>query len=103
MKYAYKAKDSMGTLIKGIVEATDDNHAASLVSAQKLIPISVSPMQTGLDLEKYIAKIKGISLSELASFTRQLATMLNAGLPLTDALNILKLRPLPNFQKLLAK
>ena len=38
-----------------------------MVSAQKLIPISVSPMQTGLDLEKYIAKIKGISLSELAT------------------------------------
>ncbi|MBI5358521.1 type II secretion system F family protein [Candidatus Amesbacteria bacterium] len=103
MKYAYKAKDSMGTLIKGIVEATDDNHAASLVSAQKLIPISVSPIHPGLDLEKYIAKIKGISLSELASFTRQLATMLNAGLPLTDALNILKLQTTPQFSEIIGK
>ena len=103
MKFAYKARDLSGTLIKGFVEALDEAHAASAVSAQKLMPISLSKIQPGLDLDKYIAKIRGVSLGELSTFTRQMATMLNAGLPLTDALNILKMQSTPYFAEIIGK
>ncbi len=103
MKYSYKARDLQGTIIKGFVDASDIAHASSSVSAQKLIPINIVEVRPGLDLDIFISKLKGVSGEELATFTRQMATMLNAGLPLTDALNLLKLQSSPQFGEIIGK
>ncbi len=103
MKFSYKARDLQGTIIKGFVDASDVAHAQSSVSAQKLIPIDIAEVKPGLDLDKFISKLKGVSDDELAAFTRQMATMLNAGLPLTDALNLLKLQSTPLFGEIVGK
>ncbi len=103
MKFSYKARDSMGTIIKGFVDAPDVARASSSVSAQKLTPINLEEVRPSFNLDKYISKIKGVSADELAAFTRQMATMLNAGLPLTDALNLLKLQSTPQFGEIVEK
>jgi type IV pilus assembly protein PilC len=92
MKFSYSAHDGKGATIKGYMETSDKKQVTSLLFEQKLTPVSISEVQQSININTWLDKIKGVSLDEIATFTRQLATMLNAGLPLTDALNLLKLQ-----------
>ncbi|MBL7036734.1 type II secretion system F family protein [Candidatus Microgenomates bacterium] len=88
-RYNYKAKDKDGKLIKGEVEAANEYTAARLVRKQGLVVLSMkqkieSPFTI---LEKLKDKI---TQDDIATFTRQFATMVNAGLPITEALLILR-------------
>lgn len=88
-RYSYKAKDKTGKLVQGEVEANNEQHAAKLVRQRGLIVISLSKKrQIPLNfVKKFKARIGG---ADVANFTRQLATMINAGLPLTESLLILR-------------
>lgn len=92
MRYKYLAHDDKGVSVRGFMDASDKRQVTSLLFEQKLTPVSVEEVHQGLNVNTWLDKIKGVSLDEISTFTRQLATMLNAGLPLTDALNLLKLQ-----------
>ncbi len=88
--YLYKAKNSSGSLIKGEIEANESHQALVILREKKLHPFYLKEKKENLlapILKKYFERV---SLSEIATFTRQLSTMINAGLPLTDALVLLK-------------
>src|SRR3990167_10020431 len=88
-RFKYKAKDQESRLVSGEVEANNEQLAAKLVRQKGLIVISISPSS---DLSfNFIKNIRmRVTGSDIANFTRQLATMINAGLPLTEALLILR-------------
>lgn len=92
MRYKYLAHDDKGVSVRGFMDASDKRQVTSLLFEQKLTPVSVEEVHQALNVNTWLDKIKGVSLDEISTFTRQLATMLNAGLPLTDALNLLKLQ-----------
>lgn len=92
MRYKYLAHDDKGVSVRGFMDASNKRQVTSLLFEQKLTPVSVEEVHQGLNVNTWLDKIKGVSLDEISTFTRQLATMLNAGLPLTDALNLLKLQ-----------
>jgi len=92
MTFNYSAKDSLGHATKGKIEATNISSAAAQLQQRKLIPLKISEDKGGFNLEKYNPTAKHVGSGEISSFTRQLATMMNAGLPLTDALNLLKIQ-----------
>jgi type IV pilus assembly protein PilC len=88
-RYKYKAKNDKGELVQGEVEAANDIQAAKLIRQQNLVVISISPKrELPLNLAKKFSG--GIGMGELTKLTRQLATMINAGLPITEALLILR-------------
>ena len=90
MRFNFKAKDKKGRLVAGLVEASDEKHAASLVREKELILLSLSPQRKD-NLSVIINKFKNrIKEDDVSTFTRQLATMVNAGLPITESLLILK-------------
>lgn len=90
-KFSYTAKDQAGQTVKGSAEAQDDRQVAALLKEKKLLPIEIKAQSNNdLDLEGLLQRFQGVSVGDLASFTRQLATMIAAGLPLTEALNILQ-------------
>ncbi|QLG69363.1 MAG: Type IV fimbrial assembly protein PilC [Candidatus Woesebacteria bacterium] len=90
MRFNFKAKDKKGRLVAGLVEANDEKHAASLVREKELILLSLSPQRKD-NLSVIINKFKNrIKEDDVSTFTRQLATMVNAGLPITEFLLILK-------------
>jgi type IV pilus assembly protein PilC len=96
-RFRYKAKDSTGKLIAGEVEARDIGAAAKLVRSRNLFVISIEPI--GVISFSFINKIKDrVSGGDVANYTRQLATMINAGLPLTEALLILRTQSKGNLQ-----
>ena len=99
MKFRYTAKDQTGKTVSGTVEAGDKRGAASLVREQKMTPLLVEEKKNNFDLSHISFSGNKIKSNELTTFTRQLATMINAGLPLTDALTLLKMQSSPAMSK----
>ena len=101
-RYRYKAKNRTGEVVAGEVEASSALLAAKLVRQKGLVVFSLIPLsQNPLDL---IAKLRDrITFGDLTVFTRQLATMINAGLPLTEALLILRSQSKASLQKVVGQ
>ncbi len=97
MKFSYIAKTSAGVTQKGVVEAETQSAAASLLRDQSLIPVKIKAQPKGISLSMDLSLGSGVSGGEIATFTRQLATMITAGLPLTDALSLLKNQSSPKL------
>ena len=116
--FQYIAKDSTGAERRGTVEAGDRNSAIAAVRAQGLLPTALGEVKGGASAPAAkkaakapaSAKKKGGALNKdikiniklpkflqgriktkvLTQFTRQLATLVNAGLPLMRGLEVLK-------------
>ncbi len=97
MKIKYAAKDYGGRTVKGELEATTLKAGVGLLRERSLIPISVTEQKSGGLSGSLTMAIGGVSDSDLTNFTRQLSTMITAGLPLTDALNLLKVQSPPTL------
>lgn len=88
--FFYKAKTNIGKDTQGFVEATDQKQALTVLKEKGLVCYSLSIKDETVFTElsrKFFGKI---SFNDVVMFTRQLATMINAGLPLTESLSILK-------------
>jgi len=86
--FFYKAKDPQGEYHKGEVETVDEYHAASLLRRKKLIVISLK-LKNSASQAYWDKFFNRISFADVVVFTRQLATMIQAGLVLSEALDIL--------------
>lgn len=101
-RYYYKAKDGLGKTVTGEVEAQSEGEAAKLVRKKNLIPFFIRAASDNPLIFLKNLKEK-VSISEVATFTRQLSTMMNAGLPITDALLILRSQTKGPMQKVVAQ
>lgn len=86
-RYAYRAKDTKtGKVVKGVIQAENDRAAGKLLIDQGYIPDSVEQE----DDNGWVAKLKSrVSTKDKIIFTRQFATLIGAGLPLSNALRTL--------------
>lgn len=85
--YVYKAKSlETGEIITANVKAESPEAAAKLLSKQKLFPIEVTA-KSDSDILAKLGIHLGVGAKERVLFTRQLATLINAGLPLARALH----------------
>lgn len=92
-KFVYIAKEKRedrARTIKGFVESVNENQAAKILKKKRLVPIRIFPSKESFLKELVLRFFKKISLSDITNFSRNLSTMITAGLPLTDALTILK-------------
>lgn len=86
--YQWKGRTRQGTLKKGELEAVNEAAVMAQLRAQMLLPVSVK--EKSKDVSEYLPFLKqGITTRELVIFTRQFATMIDAGLPLVQCLEIL--------------
>ncbi|MEK7470539.1 MAG: type II secretion system F family protein [Patescibacteria group bacterium] len=101
-RFFYKAKDSNGRLITGEVEAGTLEQAAKLVKGKGFYVISITPKI--VSPLSFIRNLRErITPSDIATFTRQLSTMINAGLPITECLLILRTQIKGSLQKVIAQ
>lgn len=84
-KFAYEARDhSTSKIVKSIVQATTESAAAHLLIDQGFTPLNIKEIN---EEENFITRITGrITIKDKVVFTRQLATLISAGLPLTQCL-----------------
>lgn len=86
--FSYQATNSAGKTVGGVITATDKVTAMSLMNKQNLKPISIELMSDVKKGGKGIFKPK-VKITDLVLFTRQLSTMVSAGVPLLRSLNTL--------------
>jgi type IV pilus assembly protein PilC len=89
-KFVFRAKDWNGKTIKGILDMADKAQVIESVKANGLIPLYVAEEKNSTFNELYKRFFARVGLKEVAGLTRQLSTMMTAGLPLTDALSLLR-------------
>jgi len=90
--FIYKGKTSGGIFKKGELQAGNLAQATASLRRQNIIPVSVTPKKgllASLNEIKIPGLTKGIKTKDLAIFSRQFATMIDAGLPLVQCLEIL--------------
>lgn len=86
MKYQYSAKDKNGQTVTGIIEGASELEVSEVLHRKELVVVSVAEAKKkGLAP----AKDKKIKTEELVVFTRQLATLIDSGIPLVQSLGIL--------------
>lgn len=93
-KYVYQAKNLKGQVSNGEIEAATPQEAMIRLRAQQLIPtrLQVARAAKGGSSGFFAPKVNA---KDLQIFTRQFATLINAGIPVVDSLKILSegLRP----------
>src|SRR5215467_12514054 len=86
--FTYQARDTSGKPKGGDIEAPDQQAAAQMLMDRGFMVISMRPAAGGkAGKKRRSGKVKS---QELVVFTRQLATMMDAGLPLVQTLNALE-------------
>lgn len=82
LTFAYQARDASGKTISGTQEALNEDNAINTLMTRGLMVLSISQKSVAKRTKTSV----NISDTDLVLFTRQLATMVDAGLPLVTAL-----------------
>jgi type IV pilus assembly protein PilC len=90
--YNFTAHGKNGQLQRGTIAARDRESAIASLRSRELVPILVKEVKQshGLNMEIPIPGAKRVKSKDLVIFTRQLATMVNAGVPILRSLALLK-------------
>jgi type IV pilus assembly protein PilC len=94
-KFNYRAKDKKGKTLSGMVEAREDKQALALLHDRGLTVISLLPWREKTVVQSAVRAFQKVSFGDVVNFTRQLSTMITAGLSLTDSLSILEIQLSP--------
>src|SRR5579862_2563133 len=107
-QFSYKARRRTGEVVEGVLDVADRSAALIQIERLGLFPVVVDAAKGGaialserpaarqktdwrallpLTLRASFAQKRKPKLQELATFTQQLANLLNSGMPLTVALN----------------
>lgn len=91
-------------MIAGRMEATTAEAVVAQLRQQRIFPISVKPQPKAIELKIPGFGRKKVKEKDLAVFTRQLATMIDAGLPLVQCLDTLaSQQPNKGFKSILTE
>lgn len=86
--FAYKGRDPQGRLVEGVLETIDASSTASLLLMQSITPIDIAEQvqakQLPIKLPAFRAKITAL---DVMLFSRQMYTLLHAGIPIMNALS----------------
>ena len=88
--FSYKVKAGDGKITSGAIDADAPRSAIDRLRAQKLVVLEIAEKKAGL-ADKFKGFLKGkVSSKELTLFSRQLATLVAAGVPIVQSLSILE-------------
>ena len=88
--FQYQVRDKTGKIVSGTIEAESQAAVAQKLTSMGYATVSISQAGAGMKTELKIPGFGGkVKLKDLAVMSRQFATMINSGLSLLRALNIL--------------
>lgn len=88
--YTYRARNLTGRIVEGTIQANDQNAAYEQLSKDKLIPIEICPATASTENAMSRLFSERIRDEDVILFTRQLGTMLKAGIPVVQTIEILR-------------
>ena len=86
--FVWEGRNRNGVVRKGEYEAANETAAIAHLRGQKLMGVKVKPKGIGINIGDITFGAK-VTTKELVVFTRQFATMIDAGLPLVQCLEII--------------
>lgn len=92
-RYVYQAKNAVGQMMQGEVEAKSEIEVRTKLQQMNMQPLRVvakgqaGVRKPGANANSLFAK--RVNTKDMQIFTRQFATLINAGIPVVDALKIL--------------
>lgn len=91
--FACTARDARGQQVSKTIEAQNLAQARAKLREQGLFPLDITETEATAGItaaiNKYLLKMQKVKLKEMVVFTRQFATMINSGVALLRALNIM--------------
>jgi general secretion pathway protein F len=85
--FEYIALDNAGKERKGVLEGDTPRHIRQLLRERQLLPVTVSEVaQKEATRQRSFSFVRRVAPADLSLFTRQLATLVRAGLPLEESL-----------------
>jgi general secretion pathway protein F len=87
--FEYKAFNQTGRKIKGVIESDTVRSARLKLKQQGIFPTDLSESRVRPQTSTFDLRLKRVSTTQLAVMTRQLATLVGAGMPLVEALRAL--------------
>ncbi|PIS12390.1 hypothetical protein COT70_01145 [candidate division WWE3 bacterium CG09_land_8_20_14_0_10_47_33] len=87
--YTYFAKSREGETLTGTIEAPDLDSAREILREKRYIVVSLTEKKEA-KFAPLLSRFRGVSLEQKAFFARQLSTMIAAGLPFTNAFEVLR-------------
>jgi type IV pilus assembly protein PilC len=91
MEFAYQARDDQGRYRTGTVEANNEALAFDVLRAHGLIVIKILPF-TQISILERIKIFDNVPIRDIVLFSRQLSTLINAKVPIVQALKILEMQ-----------
>ena len=88
--FAFRAVDLAGMPSRGEVIAESKVAVTEQLRARGLIVLDVSEKSEAVKIEDYFKRLRGISMRELAVFSRQYATLVSSGMPMLRSLHTLE-------------
>jgi len=88
--FQYKARSIDGKMLTGLVDAPSQVVAIRLLHEKQLFVIGIQASHEGLSFAKIQQYVKRVTFNDIVNFTRQLSTMVTAGLSLPESLTILR-------------
>jgi type IV pilus assembly protein PilC len=103
-KFAWEGKNRGGVSVSGEMEAPSEAFVLAQLRREQIAPLKIRKKGADLGIRLPWTWEKKVGGKELAIFTRQFATMIDAGLPLVQCLDILGLQQEnPMFKKVILK
>jgi type IV pilus assembly protein PilC len=102
MKFTYKGRDKAGAMVTGTIIANDKAEALTSIKDLGVTPMVLAEKK-GLSFNGEITLFKRVKLSEKIIFTKNIAGMLRAGLPLSRSLEVLNKQTTNSYFKTIIK
>lgn len=102
LKFRYKGKTEDSRSVHGIIEATDRDRAVLALKNKHVLILAINQVKES-EIDLFLKSFQKVKADDVVNFTRQLSTMIKAGLPLTDALRILEQQTSPAMAREIAK
>ena len=90
LTFRYQAHAGQNRIVKGTVTAISEVAAQNLLVEKGYAPISLEPIASPFSLEGALPTYFGIKPRQIINFSRQLATLLESGISLLPALQLLE-------------
>ena len=96
--FSYQARDAAGRIVSGVQEALNEDNAVTSLMSRGLMVLSLQRKATASQSRRKSTTVKE---TDLVLFTRQLSTMIEAGISLVQALTALYEQADPKRQRAL--
>lgn len=92
--YQYKVRDRDGRVMQATMEAETERDVATALRQRGFFISEIKPAKTGLqrdvELPQWIRSGSSVGMKDVMVFSRQFATVINAGVPVVQSLNVLQ-------------